>query len=698
MVEDDKDLDLQLDPGQKKRLGQYFTGIQLAKLLASLADAQNALSIIDPMSGNGDMIEACLNIGTKAQTVVGVEIDPIAHSSALRRFADSSTKHVQLVLGDAFRLESVKKMPLGRYDLVITNPPYVRYQSQTSANNSELDLPDAKTIRNNLLAIVDSLPALDATDRQLFKELIKHYSGLSDLAVPAWLLCAMLTRVGGTLAMVVPDAWLSRDYALAIQYLLLRWFKIVYVIEDDHASWFRNALVKTALVVAKRIERRNSAFSWKDEGFLTAHLSADAISETSIVGRLFPEEPNPEEKFANILLKQSAKREGMKSPLVSLTWVPLRQKAQNLKRGCVRNKWLINLEDAALSFDFANSGSENGNQVFLHPDLSAWLGNNSQSQFTSPALLGVNISQGLRTGANQFFYVDVAQAKSQCSVAIPAHIFGVESVRVPTGCLLPVLRRQSELPNNFELNIAKLSGRVLALQKHVLPEDSICAGRVETNARLLEIMPNELATFVRNAARTNIGTPEDPKYIPELSAVRTNVRKVNPSNPQSGSRFWYMLPAFTPRHRPDLFVARINSTYPKTYLNIHEHILIDANFSTFWLDKQAPISPHALLALLNSTWCVTAMELAGTVMGGGALKLEATHLRRLPFPKLNTSQLARLDKLGKELSGMVLPGKVLKEIDHVIIGAIQNGASSPLSLVDLECIKRSQLTKRTKRE
>ena len=37
------------------------------------------------------------------------------------------------------------------------------------------------------------------------------------------------------------------------------------------------------------------------------------------------------------------------------------------------------------------------------------------------------------------------------------------------------------------------------------------------------------------------------------------------------------------------------------------------------------MSPHnnfSLLALLNSTWVTVAMEEYGTVMGGGALKLE----------------------------------------------------------------------------
>ena len=34
--------------------------------------------------------------------------------------------------------------------------------------------------------------------------------------------------------MVVPEAWLSRDYAHPIQYLLLKLFRIRYVVEDAH--------------------------------------------------------------------------------------------------------------------------------------------------------------------------------------------------------------------------------------------------------------------------------------------------------------------------------------------------------------------------------------------------------------------------------------------------------------------------------
>ena len=41
-----------------------------------------------------------------------------------------------------------------------------------------------------------------------------------------------MLKVGGRLAIVVPDTWLNRQYASVVQYMLLKWFRIEYVIED----------------------------------------------------------------------------------------------------------------------------------------------------------------------------------------------------------------------------------------------------------------------------------------------------------------------------------------------------------------------------------------------------------------------------------------------------------------------------------
>ncbi len=67
----------------------------------------------------------------------------------------------------------------------------------------------------------------------------------------------MLTEINGTIALVVPESWLKRDYSNTIKYMLLRFFSIKYVIEDCNACWFADASVKTNLLVAQRITLKN---------------------------------------------------------------------------------------------------------------------------------------------------------------------------------------------------------------------------------------------------------------------------------------------------------------------------------------------------------------------------------------------------------------------------------------------------------
>jgi hypothetical protein len=160
-------------------------------------------------------------------------------------------------------------------------------------------------------------------------------------------------------------------------------------------------------------------------------------------------------------------------------------------------------------------------------------------------------------------------------------------------------------------------------------------------------MPPELASFVRLAARYAPDPKEPTRSIPDLSAVRTNVRQ--PANNRDVPRFWYMLPAFTARHMPAIFTPRINHGTPAVALNTQPPILIDANFSTLWGEERR-WTAHALYALFHSSWCRAAMESAGTPLGGGALKLEATHIRQLPIPRLSERDCETLAMLGQQLA------------------------------------------------
>jgi hypothetical protein len=181
----------------------------------------------------------------------------------------------------------------------------------------------------------------------------------------------------------------------------------------------------------------------------------------------------------------------------------------------------------------------------------------------------------------------------------------------------------------------------------VLPEDAKIVERAKhfydrEGLAIPSVMPLELAAFVRRAGNTLVRTKgNESKAVSELSAVRTNVRAAGGDHVP---RFWYMLPSFAKRHLPHAFVARINQGVPWIEVNDDPPALIDANFSTICGDSKW--TRFALRALFNSSWSRVCMEVLGTPLGGGALKLEATQLNRLPIPTLDSSDLAILDVEG----------------------------------------------------
>jgi hypothetical protein len=160
--------------------------------------------------------------------------------------------------------------------------------------------------------------------------------------------------------------------------------------------------------------------------------------------------------------------------------------------------------------------------------------------------------------------------------------------------------------------------------------------------------------------------------IPELSAVRTNVQagRQHPARPAS---FWYQLPPLAPRHQPAVLIARVNGGRPSAYFNPGCLWVIDANFSTLWPITTDAIDPMSMLALLSSSWVDAFLEVSGTVMGGGALKIEATHLRRLLLPTLDRETQRRLGDLGDQLMAGSRHESVIAEIDQTVLAALGAG-------------------------
>lgn len=618
------------ETARRKRLGQYFTGTGLARLLAALASADSARSILDPMAGNGDMLVACREYGASLASFGAVEIDPIAKSSCAERAPWSSP-----ILGNAFDPETIGRLGSNAWDLVITNPPYVRYQTFSKGAGSGFRLPSGDEVRNGLLEIVGANRSLDGEDRALFSELVSGYSGLADLAVPSWLLCATMCAPGGKLALVLPESWLSRDYAAIVQYLLLRWFRIKYVVEDVHAAWFADAQVKTTLLVAERIARKPSAFDWNGgESFLRIRLSRGTIGAGGMVDGIFPETAgDPEWRFAEMAEELFRAGRSVRTDLLDAEAVPIAGLADNLRRRCSGTKWFRKLERQP----DADSARDGGGHAM--PDaLASWLsGGVRLPKLTTLEALGAKVGQGLRTGANAFFYADaVADAGTDEMIETSAAV-GKVRASVPKEFARAVLRKQNELPKGYVVAADGLRGRVLAIRSHALPED-------DPDGAYLRV-PDGAARIIRNGSEAEI----DGKRVWQLSAVAPNVRRGNPAK-GIPPRFWYMLPDFAGRHLPDLLVARVNGGTPKTFLNEDRGAVVDANFSTVCVPGGSAADKWALLAMLNSSWCRAAMELSAAVMGGGALKVEAAHLRRLPIPDLSGEEWERLSLLGQALA------------------------------------------------
>ena len=195
----------------QKRFGQFFSGEMVAEKLVSLLPNNTKIStVIDPMAGIGDMLRAVKESRNDRLDLVGIEIDKPVFERC-----NAILPEANIVLGDAFISE--KLITSQGWDLVITNPPYVRYQLQT--DNTE-GMPTGKEIRDNLIARLKTFNYLTEEELELFISIAEDYSGLSDMAVPSWILCSALVKKGGYLAIVVPETWLNRDYAAPIQYLL----------------------------------------------------------------------------------------------------------------------------------------------------------------------------------------------------------------------------------------------------------------------------------------------------------------------------------------------------------------------------------------------------------------------------------------------------------------------------------------------
>lgn len=643
----------------QKRFGQYFSGDKVAALLSLLLpQGLQYCSIIDPMVGNGDLLSAVVAKATQNVQMLGVEIDEPVAVACQKRLPQAN-----IICEDAFQSKAV--ITEKGWDLVITNPPYVRYQLQNDDNSV---MPTGNAIRANLITLLNQLSYLDAEEKQLLLQITQNYSGLSDMAVPSWILCASLVKAGGILAMVVPETWLNREYAKPIQYLLLKTFDVLTIARDVNACWFDNALVRTCLIVAKK-KKIVPLSETSSEKTLLIDLGAGLVGECSLVDNLTWNGLSGERALIDLLTSKvnAADNDFALESRSTMSLFPQMLVSQRIP------KWM-----SSGDFQAQNSASQ------LPRELDSILNSVPEQAYMILGDLGIHCGQGLRSGANEFFYFDIADEANDKYSLFTSKWFGRErTIEVPKKFIIRCVQNRRQV-TGLVANPQALETGVLYLQDHIRPQDfNVCTHNA---AERYKVLPSALDDYISTAEKY-----KNPRGISfrEYSAVKPNEKKID----SQYERFWYMLPQFAPRHLPNLCITRVSSTAADcVYIPQSEEnpIAVDANFVTLWGSSEETIK--ICLALLNSTWSKCYLELLCTVMGGGALKIEASHVRQLLFPKLNRRQLQRLSEYGIAIAKRQ---KIAPELRNAIDATIlESFTDEERLLMQIKALLRKKLNER----
>lgn len=168
-------------------LGQVFTGKVTAEYMVSLFTLDKYAKILDPCFGDGAFLTALTGGGWKK--IFGYEIDPNLYFSCKERFPTCALRKGDFLSSDR----------RDRYDGVIMNPPYIRYERID-------DLAELGVSRETL-ALDPLFSSLPPTANLYMYFVLKAVSVL---------------RKGGELIVIFPGSWLSARSGNAFKDALYR--------------------------------------------------------------------------------------------------------------------------------------------------------------------------------------------------------------------------------------------------------------------------------------------------------------------------------------------------------------------------------------------------------------------------------------------------------------------------------------------
>jgi len=194
--------------GQKLR-GGYYTPKAIAEFLCRWSINVDTQSILEPSCGDGNFVESAIlrfkELGIEEESlkgrIKGIELIEEESKKAKERAAKLGLNSNTIVNSDFFSyIGSTSK----KYDVVIGNPPFIRYQN----------FPE----QHRALAI------------QMMQDLGLKPNKLTNIWVPFLVISASLLKKSGKMAMVIPAELFQVKYAAETRVFLSKFFQRITIV------------------------------------------------------------------------------------------------------------------------------------------------------------------------------------------------------------------------------------------------------------------------------------------------------------------------------------------------------------------------------------------------------------------------------------------------------------------------------------